>query len=247
MELCPVLGAFRKENDWINKYIKYFVGERYVKHQNGGGIHSMDCAVVNSVFLSNQAIVRGCGRITKSDVLGKVAICVKDNVNLYDATIKNKELGLLISGFCIDMYDSSITGTGAIHFNQLALGNKTKLTTSSHFSNIVNLTINGPASVCFNFPTLLNADIGEYAYIRKASDIITIHPIGSRNDHVTFYKTKQNGENGIGVRTGCFSGSINDFRIAVDKTHKDNKYGRQYHDAIKFAENHFCRFGGLHV
>jgi hypothetical protein len=41
----------------------------------------------------------------------------------------------------------------------------------------------------------------------------------------------------IGVRftTGCFSGTEKEFRDAIESTHGDNEYAKQYRGAIDFA------------
>lgn len=56
--------------------------------------------------------------------------------------------------------------------------------------------------------------------------------IGSRNDVTTFFKTK---DNNIGVKCGCFTGTIDDFLEAVNKTHGENKHAKAYKLACELA------------
>lgn len=70
------------------------------------------------------------------------------------------------------------------------------------------------------------------AKISKSNDILCISPIGSRNDTTTFFKTK---DNNIYVKCGCFSGTIDDFLEAVDKTHGENKHAKAYKLACELA------------
>ena len=58
-------------------------------------------------------------------------------------------------------------------------------------------------------------------------------PIGSRNGFITFYRTK---DNTVEVRCGCFSGSLQEFVNQVEKTHKGNKYEKEYKLAAELAK-----------
>ena len=58
-------------------------------------------------------------------------------------------------------------------------------------------------------------------------------PIGSRNGFVTFYRTK---DNTVEVKCGCFLGSLQEFVNQVEKTHKGNKYEKEYKLAAELAK-----------
>ena len=77
-----------------------------------------------------------------------------------------------------------------------------------------------------------SAEIDGDADISSSRDYITISNIGSRYGVTTFFKT-QNGC--IGVTCGCFSGTLDEFIRAVEKTHGNNEYGKIYRSAIKLA------------
>ena len=77
-----------------------------------------------------------------------------------------------------------------------------------------------------------DADLGEHG---KISDHIQIGPIGSRRDTVTFLKTDKT----VRVLAGCFTGSLDEFTAAVEKTHGDNKHGRDYRAALALVKSRF--------
>ena len=89
-----------------------------------------------------------------------------------------------------------------------------------------NAKVYGSAWVCDNARVCGNAKIS------KANDILCIAPIGSRNNTTTFFKTK---DNNIGVNCGCFTGTIDVFLEAVNKTHGENKHAKAYKLACELA------------
>ena len=58
-------------------------------------------------------------------------------------------------------------------------------------------------------------------------------PIGSRDGYVTFYRTK---DDTIGVRCGCFSGSLQEFVNQVEETHGGSRYEKEYKLAAELAK-----------
>ncbi|MDO5549274.1 MAG: hypothetical protein Q4F79_12420, partial [Eubacteriales bacterium] len=62
---------------------------------------------------------------------------------------------------------------------------------------------------------------------------ITISPIGSRDDSITFMRTRSLE---IYVSVGCFFGSIAEFRAKVKKTHGGNNHAKAYMLAADIAE-----------
>ena len=73
------------------------------------------------------------------------------------------------------------------------------------------------------------------AHINSNKDFIIIGPIGSRSDFTTFFK---NVDGIVCVRCGCFSGTVDEFLAAVQKTHGDNRFGREYRIAAELAKTH---------
>ncbi len=73
------------------------------------------------------------------------------------------------------------------------------------------------------------------ANLRGAKGILTIGPVGSRGDFL--YAVHH--EDIIMVKTGCFWGPLSEFLAAVQKTHGDTKYGRDYRAAVELIEIFF--------
>lgn len=71
----------------------------------------------------------------------------------------------------------------------------------------------GDARVCGNAEVCGNAD---YAYA---------HGFGSINRTTTFFRLK---DGGVGVRCGCFYGTLQEFRDKVRKTHGETKKAKEY-------------------
>lgn len=73
--------------------------------------------------------------------------------------------------------------------------------------------------------------------IDNKNNILSISNIGSRNATTTFIKYP---DKSIHVNCGCFSGTIDEFKQKVLKTHKNNeKYKKEYLYAIEFVLHKF--------
>lgn len=78
-----------------------------------------------------------------------------------------------------------------------------------------------------------NARVFDNAEIFNTRHFFVQGPIGSRNGFVTFYRTK---DNTVGVRCGCFSGSLQEFVNQVEKTHGGSRYEKEYKLAAELAK-----------
>ena len=87
------------------------------------------------------------------------------------------------------------------------------------------------------------ADLGEAklgeAKLRGANlvgsrPVMQIGPIGSRADYLIAVVTTD----GVRVTAGCFSGTLDEFRAAVESTHGDSEHGRDYRAAIEMIKAH---------
>ena len=67
----------------------------------------------------------------------------------------------------------------------------------------------------------------------------TIGPIGSRCALVSLWLT----DKGPMVRAGCFTGTLDEFTAAVEKTHGDSDHGKEYAMAILMMESHAAIWG----
>ncbi len=97
----------------------------------------------------------------------------------------------------------------------------------------------------FNTPQALlaNAVIRGDAYILNSNDVLVISSIGSRADGLTAYRSKMS--EGIEVSTGCFQGTLEEFKKQVKRTHGENRYGKEYQAAIAFIKKFFSIDRGL--
>ena len=78
-----------------------------------------------------------------------------------------------------------------------------------------------------------HARVAGEAIVTSNTDYLTIGPIGSRDDTITFYRTRTGG---ISAAVGCFKGTIDEFAAEVKKTHGNNKYAKAYLQAAELAK-----------
>lgn len=100
----------------------------------------------------------------------------------------------------------------------------------SHFDNAWvcgNAWVYGNARVCGNAWVYGNAEVSNTRHYFVQG------PIGSRDGFATFYRTK---DDTIAVKCGCFLGSLQEFVNQVEKTHKGNKYEKEYKLAAELAK-----------
>lgn len=96
-----------------------------------------------------------------------------------------------------------------------------------------NAEVCGYAEVCDNAKVSGKACVCGDAEVSNTRHFFVQGPIGSRDGFVTFYRTKNNT---VGVRCGCFSGSLQEFVNQVEETHKGNKYEKEYKLAAELAK-----------
>ena len=70
----------------------------------------------------------------------------------------------------------------------------------------------------------------------------TIGPIGSRCALVSLWLTDKSPM----VKAGCFTGTLEEFTAAVEKTHGETDHGKEYATAILMMESHATLWGGQH-
>ena len=96
-----------------------------------------------------------------------------------------------------------------------------------------NAWVYGDARVSGNAEVYGDARVSGNAEVYGRKHILWISMIGSRDDTVTFCRSK---ERKIIVAVGCFSGTIDEFEKAVEETHGDNEHGKAYRLAIELAK-----------
>lgn len=81
-----------------------------------------------------------------------------------------------------------------------------------------------------------NARVCGDAWVKNCTDILLVTPIGSENGTLTVTRS-QNGE--LSITRGCFHGDLDEFTRAVEETHGDNEYGKQYQLIIELVKLRF--------
>jgi len=81
---------------------------------------------------------------------------------------------------------------------------------------------------------LRGANLGENGKLIGDRPLFQCGPIGSRGDYLLSFIT----DKGIVIKAGCFTGTIDEFRAAVEKTHGDSDHAKEYDMAILMIEAH---------
>ncbi|PZL70102.1 hypothetical protein CI088_15755, partial [Enterococcus plantarum] len=75
------------------------------------------------------------------------------------------------------------------------------------------------------------------ARVSKRIEIIWISNIGSENGTLTVTRSK---DGGLFLTRGCFSGDLSKFENAVEQTHGDSQYGKEYKALIEYIKLRFA-------
>ena len=78
--------------------------------------------------------------------------------------------------------------------------------------------------------SLVGASLVGGERLTGARPILQIGPIGSRSDYLIAYNTHK----GIRLRTGCFFGSVDQFRVKIEQTHNKTQHAADYEAALEF-------------
>ena len=85
--------------------------------------------------------------------------------------------------------------------------------------------VSGDAQVYGNAWVHGNAKVSGDARVSGNADYAYAHGFGSINRTTTFFRLK---DGGVGVRCGCFYGTLQEFRDKVRKTHGETKKAKEY-------------------
>ena len=96
----------------------------------------------------------------------------------------------------------------------------------------------GDAEVCGNAWVYGNAEVYGNARVYGDADYATVHGFGSEYRTTTFFRTKA-GE--IGVRCGCFYGTLEEFRAKIKETHGETKTAKEYLMVADLMEFRFSK------
>ena len=132
--------------------------------------------------------------------------------------------------------DARVSGDAKVYGNACVSGNAWVYGNAEVYGDALvyeNAWVSGDAKVYENAEVFGNARVYGDAEIYEGAHLLQIGSIGSRNDTVTFFRTKSKD---IYVKCGCFSGSLSEFETAVVKTHTGNKHEITYKLAIQLAK-----------
>jgi hypothetical protein len=87
---------------------------------------------------------------------------------------------------------------------------------------------------------LEGADLGKkFGKLIAGRPFFQCGPIGSRSDYLQSFIT----DKGIVIKAGCFTGFLDEFVAAVEKTHGDTDHGKEYAMAVLMIEAHAAIWG----
>ena len=105
-----------------------------------------------------------------------------------------------------------------------------------------NLDQSGDAWVFGNARVFGDAWVYGNAEVSDNADYATVHGFGSEYRTTTFFRTKAGN---IGVKCGCFYGTLEEFRAKVKKTHGETKIAKEYLMVADLMEFRFSKGGSI--
>ena len=126
--------------------------------------------------------------------------------------------------------DAWVYGDARVSENAWVYGNAKVFGDARVFDNA---WVYGNAKVYGDARVSGNARVYGNAEVFNTRHFFVQGPIGSRDGYVTFYRTK---DDTIGVRCGCFSGSLQKFVDRVEETHGGSRYEKEYKIAAELAK-----------
>ena len=93
-----------------------------------------------------------------------------------------------------------------------------------------NAQVYGDAQVSGNARVYGDARVSGDAQVSLSLHLGWFSHVGSEMGTLTWFRDKE----GIQVKRGCFSGTLDEFEAAVTKTHGDNQNGKEYRCLIEF-------------
>lgn len=193
--------------------------------EKGGWIETEDNLSGNAWIYDNakvygKAKVHGCASIYHETI-------VYQNAEIY-GTARLSDNVAVFGNACVGG-NAEVSGNTQIRGNALV---ESEVVLSGDVVIFGNAIINTISPIL-----ILNGHFGDSALILTKNDYIVFDSVGSRHDILTAYKT---GKGGVRINTGCFSGSIDEFKSQLIKTHKDNeKIKNEYLLILEIIKNRF--------
>lgn len=101
--------------------------------------------------------------------------------------------------------------------------------------------VTGSATVCGSANLYEGAEICGEALVTDDADCATVHGFGREYRTTTFFRLR---DGSVGVKCGCFYGSLQEFREKVRETHGNSKMAKEYLAIADLMELHFAKEGG---
>ena len=101
-----------------------------------------------------------------------------------------------------------------------------------------NAEVSGNARVSGNAEVFGDARVFGNAMVSGNADYATVQGFGSEYRATTFFRTKAGD---IGVRCGCFYGTLEEFRAKVKETHRETKTAKEYLMVADLMEFRFSK------
>ena len=131
--------------------------------------------------------------------------------------------------------DAEVYGNAWVSGNALVCGNAEVCGDARVYGDAEvygNAWVSGNALVCGN------AEVCGDARVYGDADYATVHGFGSEYRTTTFFRTKAGD---IGVRCGCFYGTLEEFRAKVKETHGETKTAKEYLMVADLMEFRFSK------
>lgn len=181
-----------------------------------------NAVVVKSIVDPNAKVI-GRARVRCSHVLDTAI--VGDNAEVTDSWVTSRAV---VSGDAKLFSDSMVCGSAKVSGNSGLNRSRASESAQIRTGALFDCHVFGHAVIgggLIESPCLINASIGGQACVARTTDHLVIGPIGTRKDYLTAYRTVASGKPGIGVHTGCFTGTIDEFVKQVkERGVKDDPY-----------------------
>lgn len=220
---------------------------------NNAKIHNAARVVNNSQIMDNANVCGNAQVYKNAKVMGNANVCenaqVEDNAKLYgnaqvygNAKVRDNAK---VYG------DAQVTGNARVCDNAKVMGSAKvcgNVWVMDNANIYDNAKVMGNAEICGNARVMGkawvmgSAKVHGKAYILHPKDLIVMSSLGSRDEPLTAYRSKLGG---VEVATGCFHGTLEEFKEKVKSVHGKNQYGKEYQVAIAFIKKFFSIDRGL--
>jgi hypothetical protein len=217
-------GVFRKEGDLkaLTKILNRFTGSLIFEAEVDGGTESIRLGLAAKRAYKGGADLRG------ADLRG---------ANLYGADLRGANLrGANLRG--ADLYGANLGGANLYRADlyEADLREADLRGANLYGADLYGADLRGANLRGANLygADLGGANLGEDVKLVGDRPILQIGPIGSRSDYLTAFFT----DRGIYLRTGCFFGTLVEFRASLAKTHDGNTHATEYEAALHLILRH---------